>query len=76
MTNRTKIWESEGLLWKNLSIYETETGFVGELSNSLSFMKDKEIVFPREMDFSDVKKAVIKQDADFNDEMTMYAEEG
>jgi hypothetical protein len=76
-TRENKIWESEGLLWRNLSIHETSNGMVGVLSNSKSFMQDREINFSDDMrPFGELVAEIQKMDSDFYDEMTMYAEEG
>jgi hypothetical protein len=45
-TRENKIWEGEGLLWQNLSIYETAEGMVGVLSNPTpSYMGEMVIKF-------------------------------
>lgn len=77
MNNReNKVWEGEGLLWKNLAIYETIEGYVGVLSNSLSFMTDKEMKFDIHTTFEDAVKAITEEDYQYNYELTLYAEEG
>lgn len=76
-TRENKVWEGEGLLWQNLAIYETSEGMVGVLSNSKSFMKDKEIKFPDDLrPFGDLVEEIQKTDSDFYDVFTEYGEEG
>jgi hypothetical protein len=61
-TRENKVWEGEGLLWQNLAIYETSEGMVGVLSNSKSFMNDKEIKFPDDLrPFGDLVAEIQKQ---------------
>lgn len=77
MERENKIWEGEGLLWQKLAIYETSEGMVGVLSNSKSFMKDKEIFFPDRIGmFAEIIAELQKTDADFYDTLTEYGEEG
>ena len=71
-----KVWEGKGLLWLNLAIYETTEGMVGVMSNSLSFMGDKEIDFPKEMLFTDMIRKIESVDFDYYSELTLYADEG
>ena len=71
-----KVWEGKGLLWLNLAIYETTEGMVGVMSNSLSFMGDKEIEFPEEMLFTDMIRKIESVDFDYYSELTLYADEG
>jgi hypothetical protein len=76
-TRENKVWEGEGLLWQNLAIYETSEGMVGVLSNSKSFMNDKEIKFPDDLrPFGDLVAEIQKTDSDFYDAFTEYGEEG
>ena len=71
-----KVWESEGLLWQNLAIYETVEGMVGVMSNSKSFMNDQEMTFPDDMNFMDMIEKIKTEDAEFYNEMALYGEEG
>jgi hypothetical protein len=71
-----KVWESEGLLWQNLAIYETVEGMVGVMSNSKSFMNDQEMTFPDDMMFMDMIEKIKTEDAEFYNEMALYGEEG
>ena len=71
-----KVWESEGLLWQNLAIYETVEGMVGVMSNSKSFMNDREMTFPDDMMFMDMIEKITTEDHEFYNEMGLYGEEG
>jgi hypothetical protein len=71
-----KVWESEGLLWQNLAIYETVEGMVGVMSNSKSFMNDQEMTFPNDMNFMDMIEKITTEDYEFYNEMALYGEEG
>jgi hypothetical protein len=77
MTTRdNKVWEGEGLLWRNLTIYETAEGMVGVLSDSKSFMEDREIKFPDDLrPFQELIAEIQKMDSDYYDELTLYADE-
>lgn len=76
MERENKVWEGQGSLWQNLAIYETPTGYVGVLSNSLSFMSDMEIEFGIDMNFEDAVSAITNKDYEYGAELAMYADEG
>jgi hypothetical protein len=75
-TRENKVWEGEGLLWQNLAIYETLEGMVGVLSNSKSFMEDREIKFQEPMMFTDMIEQIKNEDWSYNNIIEEYAEEG
>ena len=76
MERENKVWEGRGSLWKNLAIYETSAGYVGVLSNSLSFMSDREMQFDVHVGIEEAVKAITDEDYEYHYELTMYAEEG
>lgn len=75
-TRENKVWEGEGLLWQNLAIYETPTGYVGVLSNSLSFMSDREMKFDIHISIEEAVKLITHEDYEYHYELTLYGEEG
>jgi hypothetical protein len=73
---RNKVWEGQGLLWQNLALYETTEGYIGVLSNSKSFMPDREMKFGIHINSEEAIKAITDEDSDFYDELTLHADEG
>jgi hypothetical protein len=71
-----KVWEGQGSLWKNLAIYETTAGYVGVLSNSLSFMSDREMKFDVRVSIEEAVAEIIKKDDGYYTELALYSEEG
>lgn len=65
-----------GLLWQNLTLYSQGTRLIGTLTNSKSFMTDREILFEDNIGITRAIEKLITEDSDFYDQLTMYAEEG
>jgi hypothetical protein len=76
MERENKVWEGQGLLWQNLALYETTEGYVGVFSNSLSFMKDKEMKFDMAVCSEEAIQTITDEDYAYHYELTLYAEEG
>ncbi len=76
--NTNKVWEGRGNLWNHLTIYEASDGtLIGDLRNStVAYIKDTEIVFPEGTTLEEAIAKTIREDGEYLDHLTMYAEEG
>lgn len=73
---RNELWSGEGSLWQNLTLYSQGTRLIGTLTNSKSFMTDREILFEENIGIARAIEKLVTEDADFHDQLTMYADEG
>lgn len=75
-TERHELWTAEGLLWQNITLYGQGTRLIGTLKNARNFMSDREILFEENLGIQKAIDLLMNEDADFYDQLTMYAEEG
>lgn len=70
------MWEGTGKLFLNLTIYGVGDGFMGKLTNSKTFLADKEMTFADGTTITKAIELINEEDAQYYDLFTMYADEG
>ena len=73
---RNKVWEGKGLIWQNLTLYETTEGYIGVFSNGLSYVPDKEMKFDTAVCSEEAIQTMTDEDSEMHYEITLYADEG
>ena len=75
-TETNILWEGKGKLFDNLSIYAHGDHFVGKLTNSKTFLADKDMTFETGITIEEAVTLIHSEDEQYYDLFTMYADEG
>lgn len=75
--NIIKIVTAHGTIWRNLTLYSSEDGIFGMMTEATpSYLSDRRIEFTDETSHDEAMEMLVKIDSDTDDHLSLYAEEG